>query len=109
MLFKTVFHTYVLLVFAQMFCSTLVRIQIILPIEEGASTICENVLGIALCYFVTTGCFCHLGECFTTLTDGRDFYEAQKALLLFTKRFARWMREKPMIKTHKVARRRRNF
>ena len=51
----------------------------------------------------------YLGECFTTLTDGRDFYEAQKALLLFTKRFARWMRDKPMIKTHKVARRRRFF
>ena len=39
----------------------------------------------------------------------RYFYEAQKALLLFTKRFARWMRDKPMIKTHKVARRRRIF
>ena len=69
-----------------MVCSTLVCIQNILPIEEGASTIYENVLGIVLCYF----------GLYDRDRRARYFYEAQKALLLFAKRFARWMHDKPV-------------
>ena len=108
MLFKAVFHTYALLVFVQMICSTRAYLNHFTN-RRGRFYHLRKCFGHCSLLFCNCRILLLFGECFTTLTDGRDFYEAQKALLLFTKRFARWMRDKPTIKTHKVARRRRNF
>ena len=66
-------------------------------------------MGIVLCYFVTR-MLLSFGRMFYELNRrARYFYEAQKALLLFAKRLARWMRDKVVNVSDKVARRRRKF